>query len=846
MRISDFYRIGQCEKLAKIENVIHEENRYLAFSKAVDVFCKNIANHSALESFEKEIRQNYDRAWFPFSWQYEEAVKSDCFLMNRFKKWLGEVKVIATDVEISVKDSALDLSDRIPLIVLFPNGRYSAIYIFNKVADKSLNGKSVHTAAATDLHALAAKYALEGKYPNMLVNLVYLKNVQDTEDSFLPSFDLSGTKKSNVFTLDFAGYYKDSIFQRQLFLEVMHSVCEEKPKKDCFSCYAKSLCRINSLDHTILQHAEESTEKSYVMPEFTALQKKVIQHVNGPMLVCAGPGSGKTATLVGRVQQMIQQGIPAEFILLITFTNEAASELAQRCRSFCNEDAMPKISTINSLGYEILRSNQETLGREVNLLTRMVQIEIIQNLVSVFPKLTGFNYPAHEENYELYKTIATKLGKYLSAESREAFFFKEKQLGTDFVAFAEQYRAIVSNRGYIDFDEQVSLCLKLFREHPEVLSVYQNLYQYVMVDEFQDINADNASFIYQIAAHGNLVVVGDDDQGIYGFRGGSNQYMLSFSDTFPDTQTIVLEENFRSVESLVNAAQKLISNNQVRIPKNIVSMREGMEKPILMPDMSNESIQHAVAEAVSSGYSYNDIAILSTKNAPLEKLHKTLQLPTVLAKAYVREDTFFCILHDVLLLHENPYDDKLFFHYMQCMEEELSPIKGLSLFEASLKNNGYKSLDEAVGNSSLAILNDLFHLLNATNSAYAFIENAAYVLRMEGTASMLAVTDIAEKNHLRTVRELKDFMSYMIRFEDDTRMDVNQQERILLITSHESKGREFPIVLLMNDFSDKSEESRRLFYVAMTRAKDRLYILPEHSGKDSFLSEMPDMERRVV
>ena len=301
---------------------------------------------------------------------------------------------------------------------------------------------------------------------------------------------------------------------------------------------------------------------------------------------------------------------------------------------------------LNRLAYVVLPNG-------VSLLTKVTQMELIKALLSIRQPLKGIKYTQEFGRNGLYNTVCSKLEKYLQSESPEAFFFKEKTLGTDFLQFAEDFRSIVKERGFISFDEQVTLCNELFNHYPDLLKIYQNVYKYVMVDEFQDINADQAAFIYSIAEHKNLVVVGDDDQSIYEFRGASNRFMLNFATDFPGAKTIVLQDNFRSVQPLVNAAQALIKNNRQRIAKNIRSNRSGGMKPTIISDTSSKAFSDLISKLHDEGIEYSDIAILSTKNAPLEDLKRQLSVPCVLAKSLLRHDPLFLLIYDCLCLYRN-------------------------------------------------------------------------------------------------------------------------------------------------------------------------------------------------
>lgn len=856
MLVSKFYRQASCDLLSKLDNLSQEETRTLTFVDAISDMCDMLKKGSSLEQAEQCVNdalcRSYKEEWFSFPWQRERAIKNDTFCVHRFLAWLGtDYTVLHTNhtvsipVSASLPDGTNELSVKVPLVLQFKSGRYGAILLFNKAADKSLKGKTLHTSVATDLYAMVAKAALEQSFPGICVSNVYLRCEDDSDENMIPTFRVNDTKKSNVFSQTYNAYYEDGVFQRDFFMDVLYSVLAQPMESPCYTCSKQYLCSVKDVRKP--SKVDKKTSSTYVLPEYTQTQKEVISHTNGPMLVCAGPGSGKTATLVGRVKRLIDDGVPPELILVITFTTKAADELRERCASFCKEGESPKISTLNALGYEILKAHADLFNTEINLLSLSEQTKLVKALISVTPELTGINYDTYEKGkYGLYKTICDKLNKYCKAQSSDAFFQSEPGLGTDFIPFAEQYKEIISARGYISFDEQVSLCNTLFDEHDDVRQIYSHLYRYIMVDEYQDINAEQAKFIYSIGSHENLVVVGDDDQAVYGFRGASNFFMLNFPKEFPNAKTVVLKDNFRSTQTLVTAAQNLISNNKQRIEKDISCARGNGMSPKIIRDISPSAIDAVVNECLANGYSYGDIAVLSTKNAPLEKLHKAMSVPTVLAKSFLRQDILFLYVYDILMLFDNLDDDSTFYHYFQLFGIDVPLQKGVSVYTSLLSKGypdvrAYEQYAEYIEDKeylALRILSNMFFLLESEHvKPSSFIASVEYHTGLENTISSLALAEMLETNCIQTIPALKEYMEYMISFEDDTRIEVGHEDSVLLITSHESKGMEFPVVLMLNDYKEMSEESRRLFYVAMTRAKDRLYIMQDASCKNAFLEE---------
>lgn len=824
INLYEFYQ-GGCE--SPLKGFSRESNRYSIMGQVIRKLCDGLVSRTEEGILMKEAENILANAYqqegfFDFDWQAYLYIRNDLLIIKRFLEWLGTDTVfLASNMPLRVNvssDTAVTLN--VSLLVRYPNGAVSALIIKQGQADKSLKGKTVHTSISTDLLCMAAKAGLERKYPGILISMVFMRNEEDT-DEIVSEFHIGNTRKSNVFTLSYSTFYEESIFQYEEFYSLMLSVLHTAVKPNCYMCPDKTICKMRrKLSVTV---KKDESPSSYVIPNFTESQNKVVEHMDGPMLVCAGPGSGKTAVIVGRIRRLIEKDIDPEFILAITFTNKAASELRERCSSFCTSDEMPEICTLHALGYKILRKNEERIGK-VQILTHMEQMKIISSLLEKTPRLRNFRYGTKED---LLIAIANKLGRYVKYPDI-ASFMRTENVKEDFITFAKRYFSIVRSQGYITFDEQIIRCNTLFKEYPEVLSVLQNRYRYIMVDEYQDIDVEQAKLIYALSKKGNIVAVGDDDQSIYSFRGGSNKYMLDFPKIYKNTKTVILRENFRSTQTLVDAACKVIGTNTSRIPKDILAVRTCSVEPQIKSGGAAE-INGMVAECLEKGYSYRDIAILSSRNVTLEQISNGLDFPHFLEKSYLTEDRFFNIVHDVLTLYYNGIQDIPFVSLSLSFDVAVKPGEGYRKKLAEGYPDVINGEHVPVGNDPLLnmyrFLEYAFLLLKSGVKAPAFLDLLAVHLGIEDTASVEAVEDIITKNHIRTCSDLLNVMGYMVNFQDDTRIDSAHGDSVELTTSHDAKGKEYPVVIILDDFRMDGEESTRLYYVAMTRAKDVLFIL---------------------
>ncbi len=820
LRVSEFYN-SACETKSRLMSLIHDENRYTVLYSVIRDMADALVNRSKdiKERIEKALNERYLDLWFEFEWQKPAQVRDDLLCFSRFLDYLGDVTVLEANRSVSCEIGDIRLCSRVDLVTKGKGGAVSAYIIFPKSANKSPGGKSVHTSTKTDLYALTAKSALEETYPGVAVNLVYLFNNSDTSGNIGP-FIATTTRKSNIFTNTFKDFYEDGVFDRDGLNALILNTLNVKVEADCYNCPHGDLCARNTVTNVSKAVAKDLVapkDPGYVLPVFTKEQEMVINHKDGPMLVCAPPGSGKTATLVGRVKHLIDAGISPEFILAITFTRDAAGELLNRCKSFCESDSMPEISTIHSLALRILTSNPTLLGKEVRVLSQFERFKIIETLLKECDRIEGLNYSQTKGKNGLYAVTARYLDSYFSDTST---FLKEKGLKEDFVAFAETYRLTLSSHGLVGYDSLVPMAISLMEKEPKVLDGLSSRFKYIMVDEYQDVDLDQVRFIYMLSRHKNLVVVGDDDQSIYGFRGGSNRYMLEFNRHFPESVQVVFTTNFRSTDELVRSSERFIRKNKNRIQKEVRgNNRKGIAPEVISGQDVNE-LEDCVKRLVSEGYKYSEMAVLATKNATLEGLFREVSFPSVLGKSYLTDNAMFLIVLDILSLFFNGLKDSTLVHLLSILGVSPDFSSYPDVFTGDFKGTGDNTY------MALRFINRCLKVLARESSSMYFSDFVFQSFKMDNTAVQSAFEQMVSSYHAKDTKTLYEIMRYMAEAGDETRIEPDTTDKVLFITSHESKGMEWKVVILIDDFKDeKSEEINRLYYVAMTRAKDRLLIL---------------------
>ncbi len=639
------------------------------------------------------------------------------------------------------------------------------------------------------------------------------------------------------------------------------------------------------------------------------MQKQAIFKINGAVLIIAGAGSGKTTVLVNRIANMLrfgnayydteeralspeQQRFLEEFpslektpenarrladiiaadpvkpwnILAITFTNKAAGELRERLIAMLGEDAKKvSASTFHSACLKILRREIEHLGfksgfaiyddddskrvikeimKRCNIDEKVIAVKVIKNRISALKD----------------KMVSPADFALDAAESGEEFGKELSQVYSD-------YQQVLMEANAVDFDDIIFLTVKLFEEYPDVLEHYRNLYRYIMVDEYQDTNYAQYRLISLLAGdqeRANLGVVGDDDQSIYKFRGATVENILNFEKQYKNATVIRLEQNYRSTENILNAANAIIKNNANRKEKHLWSdLGEGEKVQVNLYQSEQaeaNGIVSIINEGVKNGGKYSDYAILYRNNA-LSRTYETALgrngIPyRVLGglRFYDRKEIRDIMAY--LSLLNNPYDIVRFRRVINepkrgigdttidevvriSTETGLSPIEvcasAIEFAELKKKANALKAaanlfeeLDEIADNEPLDKLID------------AVVEKSGYLQMLktqgdEGAGRLENINELKSNALENPDATLPDFLEQTALVSDTDNYDANA-DCVSLMTMHSAKGLEFPVVFMVaaedNIFPSagcryditEMEEERRLAYVAVTRAKKRLII----------------------
>jgi len=612
-------------------------------------------------------------------------------------------------------------------------------------------------------------------------------------------------------------------------------------------------------------------------------QKKAANRLLGPVLVLAGAGSGKTRTLTYRTANLIDKGVNPENILTLTFTNKAANNMKEKIAELIGSEKANKIwmGTFHSIGLRILRANLNSIGYRNNVsIYDSADSESLLKSIITDPRIeiSKKEYPPARM-----LSLISEMKNELIRPDEAKQFMKKNYAQTTYdprriVQIYKKYEELKKKYNAFDFGDLILMPVYLFKYNPKVLKFYQKKFQYVQIDEYQDSNTAQYVFSKMLSKpQNNIMVVGDDDQAIYGFRGADFRNILNFSEDFEDVFEVKLEKNYRSTKSIVNTANDLIKHNKVRKGKKSYTDNEEGKDIKIASTANNEKEGKFVVKEIQNlvnnkGFEYKDITILYRVNAQslyIEKHLKSKGIPYEIIGA------------------ANFFDRKECQMFLNLLKFSLNPLDDLNIgliigyYKNNLGATTIKKLKQYSDENNIGLLETMreAHKVNGIGKKrnkyiQNFLEN--YLLPMEE----LRKEDLSLKtiiNEVKNISQVERLINQM-KNSDDRRENFNQllgfieeiiekhedfsleellehiklnagqsvidedksedDNKIKLMTVHSSKGLEFPVVFVMgleektfpHSFAVNSEnklaieEERRLAYVAFTRAEKRLYL----------------------
>ena len=622
---------------------------------------------------------------------------------------------------------------------------------------------------------------------------------------------------------------------------------------------------------------------SHLLDKMNPQQKEAILTTEGPLLVMAGAGSGKTRVLTHRIAYLMSEKQVSPYnILAITFTNKAAREMKERVEKLIGDQGKDVwISTFHSMCVRILRRDIDLIGYDLNfgILDDADQLSVIKTAME------DLNLDPKRQSPKYFLSQISNAKNELKTPRDLVKEFENE----DVIRVYEKYQQTLFKNNRLDFDDLLMLTVHLFEKHPEVLSFYQNKFQYIHIDEYQDTNHAQYKIVTLLAQKfRNICVVGDSDQSIYSWRGANIENILSFENDYPDANVVLLEQNYRSKQTILNAANDVIKNNSGRLDKKLWSDRgegEAIEYYRAQEgDIEANYIADKIAYMRRDIYDYHDFAVLYRTNSQSRAIEQALlrqNIPYRLVggQSYFKRKEIKDLMAYLRLIC-NPDDDLSFVRVVNEPKRGIgaASVDKLAQFALESELSLMAAIQDATGVVAKATLNKLMDFKTMIYMLRAQIEDHSLgsfidlVLSQTGYLEMLENENTIEADS--RIDNLGEFKSMATQFEEvnldeilkeeeseetaddlstmtkliillndlmlqtDTETEEEANEsKVTLMTIHAAKGLEFPVVFIcgfedgifplrsaIEQGDDDLEEERRLAYVAITRAEDLLFI----------------------
>jgi len=592
-------------------------------------------------------------------------------------------------------------------------------------------------------------------------------------------------------------------------------------------------------------------------------QKEAVLSIEGPVMAIAGAGSGKTRVLTRRIAHLIDNvGVPKDNILAITFTNKAADEMKTRIASLLSMSTFGMwISTFHSMCARMLREHIEHLGYTRNF--QIVDDDDVTQLIKIVMRNLNIDTKTITPN----KLKPHVLNLKADPEAVESY---EEPLATYLRKVFPLYQKKLKENNLVDFEDLLILTIRLLREQPQIRKHYQKLFQYILVDEFQDTNNLQYDLIRLLSDEkGNVFIVGDEDQSIYAFRGANIDNIRKFKKDYKNVKTVLLEKNYRSTNTILKAANQVIRENKNRIEKTLFSTRGDGEKIHFYKGFNARDEVEYVADTIEKlhrqGYAYEDMAVLYRANSTSRMfeegfMHKRLPYKVIGNTSFFKRKEIKDIVAYLRLI-VNPDDDYSFLrivneprrgigattverlakhsqskglsHYAAIAVEDL-PLKTAPIRKLKAFQNIIESLRKQLKNMDFSVFLD--ELLNLSGYKKSLENDERGDVRYENILELKTMLKETENTYVTTDKET--LLTYVLedialKSQED---EENDSDAVSLMTLHAAKGLEFPIVFIaaleqgmfplyrsMESQSDLEEE-RRLMYVGLTRAQERLFL----------------------
>ena len=602
-------------------------------------------------------------------------------------------------------------------------------------------------------------------------------------------------------------------------------------------------------------------------------QAKAVSHKDGPCLVLAGPGSGKTLTIVNRIKYLIEKcNVRPEEILVVTFTRFAAQEMKNRLCSLMGKKNLPVTAgTFHGIFYGILRCTYRMSGQ--NILSEEEKYQLLREVISRQEAEVS-----DEEDFIL--DIAAEIGKIKNNRLDVEEYVSEKCSAETFREIYSQYEEERKRRRKIDFDDMLVLCYNLLSSRPEVLEGWQRKFRYILIDEFQDINRIQYDVIRLLALpQNNIFVVGDDDQAIYGFRGADSELMFQFRKDYPQADQILLGMNYRSTEYIVRNSLKVIRHNERRFEKQLEAYRKGGAclhvQELADPAEEAEYILDEIEKCISDGVRPEDIAVLfriHTDAGPVAEALVERRIPFQMKEHLPNIYNHF-IGKDIQAYFRLAMGERRRQDFLQVMNRPKRYIGRDSLAGRAVSFEDIRNhycdkewmmdrIDQFEWDVKMLAKMAPYAAIQYIRKRIGyddFLRDYAFSHNIPRTDLTDVIQEIAEA--ARPYRTLEEWFRHVEEYTHilQEKQKKDNPEGVRLMTIHAAKGLEFHTVFILDANEGRipykkartdaqTEEERRLFYVAMTRAREKLTVcyVKTKSGKETAPSRFVDELLDVV
>ncbi len=610
-------------------------------------------------------------------------------------------------------------------------------------------------------------------------------------------------------------------------------------------------------------------------------QQEAVLYTDGPLLIVAGAGAGKTKTLTYRILHLIRTGVHPSEILAVTFTNKAAKEMRDRVSALLSDrkyDSAPFVSTFHALGVHIIREHAHVLG-----LTKHFTIADDSDTTGYIKEaLKELDLdPKQFEPRKIKSVISRSKGDFVSREQ----FAENIRGGFQEVVSKvwEKYEASLKKEGALDFDDLLLKSVQVLKEHLEIRHAYHNRFKYVMIDEYQDTNEVQYELVKLLVGTSptgmkNICVVGDTDQNIYSWRGANIKNMLHFEKDYPDTKIVMLEQNYRSTKTILEAANEVIKKNVYRVPKNLFTEKEVGEMITLYEAFDEGGEAAYVADTV-----YNLLEKGVAKPTEIAVLYRANFQSRVLEEAFLGRQIPYQVL-GVKFFERKEIKDVLAYLRAALNRDSLSDIK--RIINVPARGIGKVTIAKIFANefgalpASMQVKVNMFygvlHSIREYMEDHSPSETIKFVIQRSGIEEELKQGSAEEQEKLENIKELVtltlkydafgiegiDMLLSDAALASDQDSLMHNNGGVRLMTVHASKGLEFKYVFIAGLEQDlfphsrsnsrdagESEEERRLFYVAVTRAEHKLYLcyavlrtifgMKQVNSPSEFLNDIP-------